>query len=108
MDAASTPRRVVWSRPTRRPRSDAQRARRCLAGLVRGNYILSYLLHAALEGRAAFLCKFNYRRVSTLTLSLLRARNRGYSITWDLHVTRYVRHVIGLLRARYVHVIGFA
>ena len=30
-------------------------------------------------------------------LSLLRARNRGYyvAITWEVHVTRYVSHVIG-------------
>ena len=30
-------------------------------------------------------------------LILLRARNRGYyvAITWEVHVTRYVSHVIG-------------
>ena len=30
------------------------------------------------------------------------------AITWGWHVKNYVRHVIGLLRARYVHVIELA
>ena len=43
-------------------------------------------------------------------LSLLRARNRGYYVGSPRNALRAARnrHVIGLLRARYVHVIGFA
>ena len=42
-------------------------------------------------------------------LSLLRARNRGYYVRPTRNALRGPRnrHVIGLLRAHYVHVIGF-